>query len=201
MHFNKFYFDFFYLFITNIDQQISKNLHKFKGIVIVYNQSYISDLTQFIKIKNLCKRNNIKFFILDNYKLALKYKLDGLVLSHNNKTYSHNKLICKKNFTLAGKVHNQIDYNVKFHQNCSKIFLSPIFKNNKYSYNKLLKINKFNLISRHWKKEIYALGGINLKNINMIKMTKSEGVGFSSSFFNEEIKKPVFYLKTGFLRN
>ena len=99
--FNKFYFDSFYLFITNIDQQISKNLHKFKGIVIVYNQSYISDLTQFIKIKNLCKRNNIKFFILDNYKLALKYKLDGLVLSHNNKTYSHNKLICKKNFTLA----------------------------------------------------------------------------------------------------
>ena len=193
MHFNKFYFDFFYLFITNIDQQIFKKILKFKGIVIVYNHSYIADLAQFIEIQKFCKKNNIKFFILDNYKLALKYDLEGLVLSHNNKTHSHSKLICKKNFTFVGKVHNQNDYYVKCHQNCSKIILSPIFKNDKYSYNKLLKINKFNLISRYWKKEIYALGGINLENLNKIKMTKSKGIGFSGSIFKAQIKKPVFY--------
>jgi len=191
MHFNKFYFDFFYLFITNIDQQIFKNILKFKGIVIVYNHSYIADLAQFIEIQKFCKKNNIKFFILDNYKLALKYDLEGLVLSHSNKTHAHSKLICKKNFTFVGKVHNQNDYYVKYHQNCSKIILSPIFKNDKYSYNKLLKINKFNLISRYWKKEIYALGGVNLENLNKIKMTKSKGVGFSSYIFKAQIKKPV----------
>jgi len=191
MHFNKFYFDFFYLFITNIDQQIFKNILKFKGIVIVYNHSYIADLAQFIEIQKFCKKNNIKFFILDNYKLALKYDLEGLVLSHSNKTHAHSKLICKKNFTFVGKVHNQNDYYVKYHQNCSKIILSPIFKNDKYSYNKLLKINKFNLISRYWRKEIYALGGVNLENLNKIKMTKSKGVGFSSSIFKAQIKKPV----------
>ena len=193
MHFNKFYFDFFYLFITNIDQQIFKSILKFKGIVIVYNQSYITDLTQFIEIRKLCKKNNIKLFILDNYKLALKYDLDGLVLSHNNKTHSLSKLIYKKNFTFIGKAHNQNDYYVKFNQNCSKIILSPVFKNNKYNYNKLLKINKFNLTSRYWKKEIYALGGINLENLKKIKMTKSKGIGFSSAVFKLQIKKPVFY--------
>ena len=61
MHFNKFYFDFFYLFITNIDQQIFKNILKFKGIVIVYNHSYIADLAQFIEIQKFCKKNNVKF--------------------------------------------------------------------------------------------------------------------------------------------
>ena len=193
MHFNKFYFDFFYLFITNIDQQIFKNILKFKGIVIVYNQSYITDLSQFIKIKTFCRKKNIKFFILDNYKLALKFGLNGLVLSHNNKTHSHNKIICKKNFTFVGKAHKQNDYYVKYYQNCSKIILSPVFKNDKYSYNKLLKINKFNLISRYWKKEIYALGGINLGNFKRIKMTKSKGIGFSSSIFKAQIKKPVLY--------
>jgi len=193
MHFNKFYFDFFYLFITNIDQQIFKNILKFKGIVIVYNHSYIADLAQFIEIQKFCKKNNIKFFILDNYKLALKYDLEGLVLSHSNKTHAHSKLICKKNFTFVGKVHNQNDYYVKYHQNCSKIILSPIFKNDKYSYNKLLKINKFNLISRYWKKEIYALGGVNIKNLKKIKMTKSKGIGFSGSIFKAQIKMPVFY--------
>jgi len=80
-------------------------------------------------------------------------------------------------------VHNQNDYCVKYYQNCSKIILSPVFKNEKYSYNKLLKINKFNLISRYWKKEIYALGGINLENLKKIKMTKSKGIGFSSAIF------------------
>ena len=129
MHFNKFYFDFFYLFITNIDQQIFKNILKFKGIVIVYNQSYIADLTHFIEIKKFCKKNKIKFYILDNYKLALQHDLDGLVLSHNNKTHSHNKIVFKKNFTFVGKVHNQNDYYFKYYQNCSKIILSPVFKN------------------------------------------------------------------------
>ena len=196
MHFNKFYFDFFYLFITNIDQQIFKNILKFKGIVIVYNQSYIADLTSFIEIKKFCKKNNIKFFILDNYRLALRYDLDGLVLSHINKTQSHNKLIYKHNFTLLGKVHSQNDYYVKFRQNCTKIILSPVFKNKKYSYNNLLKINKFNLITRNWKKEIYALGGINLENYKKLTMTKSHGVGFSSNIFkfNQQIKKPVCFV-------
>ena len=193
MHFNKFYFDIFYLFITNIDQQIFKNLLKFKGIVIVYNQSSINDLSQFIKIKTFCRKKNIKFLILDNYKLALKFELDGLVLSHNNKTHLHNKLIFKKNFTFVGKVHNQNDYYIKLNQNCSKFILSPVFKNDKYSDNKLLKINKFNLISRHWKQEIYALGGINLENLKKIKMTNSKGIGFSSAIFKTQIKKPVFY--------
>jgi thiamine monophosphate synthase len=113
------------------------------------------------------------------------------VISHNNKTHSHSKLISKKNFTFAGKVHNQNDYYVKSHQNCSKIILSPVFKNDKYNYNKLLKINKFNLISKYWEKEIYALGGINLGNFKKIKMTKSRGIGFSSSIFKTQIKKPV----------
>ena len=56
-----------------------------------------------------------------------------------------------------------------------------------------LTINKFNLISRHWKQEIYALGGINLENLRKIKMTKSKGIGFSSSIFKAQIKKPVLY--------
>jgi hypothetical protein len=32
-------------------------------------------------------------------------------------------------------------------------------------------------------------------------MTKSKGIGFSSAVFKLQIKKPVFYWKTGFLKN
>ena len=155
--------------------------------------------SQFIEIKNFCKKKNIKFYILDNYKLAIKHNLDGIILSHNNRTYSHIKLVSKKNFTFVGKAHNQNNYYVKSHQRCSKIILSPIFKNDKYNYNELLGISKFNLISKNWNKEIYALGGINIKNLKKINMTRSKGLGFSSSIFKLKIKKPVLYSRTGFL--
>ena len=47
MHFNKFYFDIFYLFITNIDQQIFKNLLK----NLTYNEVIVTkDNLEFYKI-------------------------------------------------------------------------------------------------------------------------------------------------------
>jgi hypothetical protein len=56
--------------------------------------------------------------------------------------------------------------------------LSPIFKNSKYSPNKILNIVKFNNISNRWKDNVVALGGISLKNISKIQMTKVLGIGF-----------------------
>jgi hypothetical protein len=57
--------------------------------------------------------------------------------------------------------------------------LSPIFENMKYTKNKILNINRFNLIANKWETEVTALGGINYCNIKKIRMTKSKGVGFS----------------------
>ena len=56
--------------------------------------------------------------------------------------------------------------------------LSPIFYNNKYTNNKILGINKFNLMSRDWKSNICALGGISENNIKTINMTKASHIGF-----------------------
>ena len=85
MQFNKFYQEKFYFFTTYINEQMFKNVVKFKNIAIIYNNKYIDNENNFLNIKKFCKNNNIKFFILDNFRLAVKYKLDGIILSHNNK--------------------------------------------------------------------------------------------------------------------
>ena len=85
MQFNKFYQEKFYFFTTYINEQMIKNVVKFKNIAIIYNNKYIDNENNFLNIKKFCKNNNIKFFILDNFRLAVKYKLDGIILSHNNK--------------------------------------------------------------------------------------------------------------------
>jgi len=195
MKLNKLYIPNIFYFMEDIDETILKNINKFKNIAIIYQNS-ILELNKFLKIKKFCNKHKIKFFIIDNYKEAIKHKLDGIIISHNNKrNLIINNPICKKdNFLIFGKAHNQIEYFFKKQQFCKKIFLSPIFETKKYNESKILKIHKFNLISANWLVDIYALGGINNKNYSSLKLTKSSGFGFSS-FINEKvkIKKPTYF--------
>ena len=195
MQFNKCYLENFYFFTTYINEQIIKNVVKFKNVAIIYNNKYIDNENNFLKIKNFCKINNIKFFIVDNLKLAIKYKLDGLIISHDNKRTYLTVSNYKKNFKIIGKAHTQNEYFFKIKQNCTAVLLSPIFQNLKYNTSKILTISKFNQMSKNWKIDVYALGGINFENIKKIKMTKAKGVGFISLISNLKIKKPVLFFK------
>ena len=64
------------------------------------------------------------------------------------------------------------------------IMLSPLFYNNKYSYNKILGTAKFRLITQGWETDVCALGGINKTNINKVKLTKSNNIGFRSMVYS-----------------
>ena len=194
----RFYSEKFYFFTDYINEQICKNVLKFDNIVIVYNQVSIIDLNKFVTIKNFCKSNNIKLYILDNLKVAQKFNLDGVVLSHNN--YKVSYLISanskKNNFKIIGKAHNQKEYYFKKKQNCQNIILSSVFKNKKYKDHQLLGIIKFNLLSKNWKNNVFALGGINLVNFKKLQMTKIKGFAFNSLITNNpQIKKPVLFFR------
>jgi thiamine-phosphate pyrophosphorylase len=165
-----------------LDKYTSDLNYIFSGLkktnIIYYPQSNI--LTDELnKINLFCKKRKIKLFVINNFKLAVKIKADGLYLTSNNKTPVNLKFF-KNSFELIGSSHNQREYFFKFKQNCLKIFLSPIFYNNKYSRNKILNICKFNLISINWCGIIIPLGGINEKNFGKLKMLKFKEFGFFS---------------------
>ena len=193
MQFNKLYQENFFFFTTYINEEISKNVVKFKNIAIIYNNKYIENENNFLKIKNFCKKQNIKLFIVDNLRLAIKYKLDGLILSHENKCNYLNISNYKKHFKIIGKAHSQNEYFFKLKQNRTSVLLSPIFNNLKYKNSQILNVNKFNQLSKNWKINTFALGGINLENLKKIKMTKAKGVGFGGLISNLKIKKPVLF--------
>jgi thiamine monophosphate synthase len=198
MQLNKFYFENFYFFTKHINEQIGKNVLKFKKIAIVYNETHINDLEKFLIIKNFCKNNNIKLYILDNLIIAYRFNLDGIVLSHNNKrVLPFNKILSKKKFKIIGKVHNQRDYYFKTRQKCENIILSPIFTNKKYTDSQLLGVIKFNLITKDWGKNLFALGGVNNSNSSKLKVTKIQGYGFNNFINYPKIKKPVLFFTKG----
>ena len=170
-----------YIFINDINNLIFTSIEKISNIHVIYNShDFKSD--KFIKLNNFCIKKKIKLYILDNYKLAIKHRLDGIIISHNNKTikYFGNPLCKKQKLEIIGKVHSQAEYFFKIRQNCTKIMFSPIFKTLKYSENNILKIIKFNLISSNWRVEKIPLGGINTKNYKKLKMTKVKYFAASS---------------------
>ena len=118
------------------------------------------------KIKYFCKKKKIKFFISNNFKLAIKLDLDGVYLPSFNKDFRYNNYPLKKKFIILGSAHNLKEIKIKEKQRVKVIFLSSIFRKKK-SY---LGINKFKNLTRYTNKNIIALGGINNKNIKKLKL-------------------------------
>ena len=106
-------------------------------------------------------------------KDAIKYNFDGLyVPSFHKQLRFHN--IIKKKFDIIGSAHNVTELKIKEKQGCSKIFLSPIFENNKNK--KFLNIIKTNLLKNLTKKKIVLLGGINFKTLKKTRLCSPYGI-------------------------
>ena len=135
------------------------------------------DVSSILKIKKYCKKKNIKFFLSNNIKLAIKLDLDGVYVPSFNNNMSHLSFNLKKKFKIIGSAHNLKEIRIKELQNVNKIFLSSIFKKNK----NYLGINKFKLLSNLTKKKIVALGGISKKNkklLNILNIKFFAGISY-----------------------
>ena len=170
MHFKnlkKFYF------IDEFNKDHLKNLNKntaliYRNYKIKYEESLISE------IKKFCKRKKIKFFLSNDVKLAIKLRLDGVyVPSFNKKLNFINAKLHK--LTLLGSAHNLREMYEKKKQMIDFIFLAPVFKVKKK--NSHLGVIKFNNLSKLNNYNSVALGGINHKNINNIKLLNCYGIG------------------------
>lgn len=166
---------------------------KFKNISIIYNTLNNNEvLNELSKIQLFCKTNNIKLYIKNNHKLAIKIKADGIFLNQEFK----GKLLIdykKLNFKTIIGVHSQKEYYQKKKEVFNDTIISPIYYNYKYSINKILNPIKFNLLSLGWSTRKYALGGVNLINLKRTYLTKCYGVGFISLINDFKIKKPVCF--------
>lgn len=174
----------YYIFLDEINKTIKINILKLKNIyVIVDINKPNKDFKLFLQLISFVKIHKIPFFIKDNYKLAIKYKANGLFLSSTNQIVAKPMLL-NKTFKIIGSAHNQLEYFKKKQQNCSLVIFSPIFYNKKYSINKILNVSKFNLISLTWKINICALGGITKVNKKKIILTRARSLGIQSYIKN-----------------
>ena len=155
-----------YYFINKFD---TNNINKQDKQTTIIYRNYSSkkiDENLVIKIKKLCKKKKLKFFLSNNIKLAIKLDLDGVYIPAFNKSFKHLSYSFKKQFNIIGSAHNLREIRRKESQNVEKIVLSSLFKRNK----NYLGINKFKLLSRLTKKNVIVLGGISKDNIKTLKL-------------------------------
>ena len=72
----------------------------------------------------------------------------------------------RRNFKIIGSAHNIKEINQKNLQGVSEVFLASLFKE-KETY---LGLYKFKKLSNVTKTKVVALGGINIKNIRILKL-------------------------------
>ena len=155
-----------YYFINKFETNIIDRLDKQTAVIYRNYNSKLPNNALIIKIKKYCKKKNIKFYLSNNIKLALKLGLDGAYIPSFNKSTKHLSFSLKKNFIIIGSAHNIKEIKIKEIQGVNKIFISSIFKKNK----NYLGIIKFKLVSNLARKKVVALGGISKENLNKLRL-------------------------------
>ena len=169
---NKYYFinEFNKNHLINLDKSIS---------FIWRNKDKETSLSIIIKLRDFCKKNQRRFYISNDIKLAKKINADGVYIPSTNKNLNLKFYNFKREFKIIGSAHNLKEIKMKELQNIEEIFLSPLFKKktnpqlNIYRYLKLREITKMRDVS---------LGGINEKNLRKLNMIKPFGFAGISYF-------------------
>ena len=185
----------FFVFLDRYDGQIFKNNNINMGI-IYRNYNAKKRENELVKIAKACKKNRNQLFVSNDVKLAIKVKAEGIYIPSFNKTKGFANLE-KKNIKILGSAHNQKEIQKKISQNCTAIFLSPIFYIEKS--NRFLGVHKFNYLAYINNTNIFALGGISESNIHKLKLLNIKGFGGIRMFKKKPaFKRPVFIKKNFF---
>ena len=167
-----------YYFINTFD---TNNLQKQDKETIIIYRNYSSSnikIDKLLKLKNFLRKQGNKFFLANNFKLALKLGLDGVYLPSFNKDFNHLAYSIFSNFVVVGSAHNLKEIRIKELQKAQNIFISSLFKKNK----NYLGLHRFKILGKYTQKKIVALGGISKKNIRKIKLTETSSIAGISYF-------------------
>ena len=167
-----------YYFINTFD---TNNLQKQDKETIIIYRNYTSaniSINKLLKLKNFLRKRGNKFFIANNFKLALKLRLDGVYIPSFNNKFSHLAYSTFSNFAIIGSAHNLKEIKVKELQRVQSIFISSLFKKNK----NYLGLYKFRILKNYTQKKVVALGGISKKNIKKIRLLNISSIAGISYF-------------------
>ena len=147
------------------------------------------------KIKNICKKNKVKFIINDDPLLALKLNADGCHLGQKDMDIKIAKKILGKRI-IGVTCHNSLNLakraiKAKASYIAFGAFNKSITKKTKYTAS----IKILNKVKKFAKTPIVAIGGINSDNYKNLLLNKVNFLAISSYIWKNKKYKPLQAIK------
>ena len=142
------------------------------------------------KIKNICKKNNVKFLINDDPILALRLGADGCHLGQKDMDIKKAKKIIGKQI-IGITCHNSISLAKKaVKDNASYLAIGAFYPSKTKKTNHVANIKILNKIKKITKTPIVAIGGINSKNYKNLLLNNANFLAISGYVWNNKKYKP-----------
>ncbi len=160
---------------------VVKNLPKDCAIIIrEYDLNEAQRLDFASKISIIAREKSLKVFVGKDIKLANKIKADGVHFSDRESFLGFKNL--HRNFLISYACHSEKSVRQAQKYGCDLIFYSPIFPTKSHPNQKSIGALKLRNLATKTQTPIYALGGIDEKNIKIIANCGVGGVGGISIF-------------------
>ena len=143
------------------------------------------------KIKNICKKNKVKFIINDNPSLALKLNADGCHLGQKDMNINIAKKILGKKI-IGITCHNSLNLAKKAIKAKADYIAFGAFNQSKTKKTKHVASKKIlNKVSSFTKIPIVAIGGINAVNYKNLLLNNANFLAISGYIWKNKKYKPL----------
>jgi thiamine-phosphate pyrophosphorylase len=143
------------------------------------------------KIKNICKKNKVKFIINDDPFLAVKLNADGCHLGQKDMNIrSAKKILGKKIIGIT--CHNSINLAKKAIRSRADYIAFGAFNQSKTKKTKYLaSVNILNKVKKFTKTPIVAIGGIDSVNYKNLLLNNANFLAISGYIWKNKKYKPL----------
>jgi len=143
------------------------------------------------KIKNICKKNNVKFIVNDDPLLALKLNADGCHLGQKDMDINLAKKILGKKI-IGITCHNSVNLAKKAIKAKANYIAFGAFYQSKTKKTKYVaSIKILNKIKKYTKTPIVVIGGINDLNYKNLLLNKANFLAISGYIWKNKKYKPL----------
>ena len=146
-------------------------------------------LEEAIKIKNLCKKYNSLLIINDRIDIALASNADGIHLGKDDLDLKTARKLLGNSKIIGKSANNEIDIKNAVEEGCDYLGIGPVFKTSTKKDKEPLGIEKIKHLTKDLKIPWFAIGGINKKNISLVKNNGFQKVAIVSQLMDSEDPK------------
>jgi len=159
------------------------------------NYSWEKKIKVGVKIKNICKKNKVKFIINDDPLLTLKLNADGCHLGQNDMDIRIARKILGKKI-IGVTCHNSLNLAKEaINAKASYIAFGSFYKSKTKKTKYVASIKIISKVKRFTKTPIVAIGGINFDNYKNLLLNKVNFLAISNYIWKNKKFKPLEAIK------